>query len=333
MESLSLSKPALIAQQLRLGILNNRHSGGNRRNPDAFRKFQKAHPRIAHYEVRTPEEVTEALGELSRQDINVVAVNGGDGTVQAVLSALLQRNSFEEPPLVAPLCAGTTNMIAADVGLRGTPTKALARLLAWIRKGGDETAIAARPILRLQTASRAAPLFGMFFGAGLIYPAIQYSRQYLHPWGLHGAWGARLALLRFLAAMIRRDREIITPTRIEVSLDGQPPEKHECILLLVSTLERLLLGVHPYWGSETAPLRYTHIQAYPKRLMGALPSLLRGKQNKHMAPEHGYISHNVSEIRLDLKAGFTLDGEMFTPDEAREPLVLSKGGQIPFIRL
>lgn len=333
MGSLSLSKPALTARQLRLGILYNGHSGDNRKNPGAFSKFQQAHPQIAHHEVRTPEEVADALGEFARQGINVVAVNGGDGTVQAVLSALLQRNAFEALPLVAPLCAGTSNMTAADVGVRGTPTKALARLLAWIQKGGDETAIVTRPILRLQIAPEAAPLFGMFFGTGLIYPAIQYSRQHLHPLGLHGAWGERFALLRFLIAMIRRDEEIIAPTQIEVSLDGQPLEKQECIVLLVSTLERLLPGVRPYWGREPESLRYTCVQAYPKHLVRSLPSLLRGKQNKYMTPEHGYISRNVSEIRLDLKQGFTLDGEMFTPEEARGSLVLSEGGQVSFIHL
>lgn len=328
-----LSLSALPTQPLRLGILNNRHSGGNRKNPDAFREFQQAHPQIAHCDIRTPQEVAEALDEFAHQGINVVAVNGGDGTAQAVLSALLQRNSFERLPLVALLRAGTTNMIAADVGLRRTPTKALDQLLAWIRKGGDKSDILIRPILRLQIISRAEPLFGMFFGAGLIYPAILHSRQHLHPWGLSGAWGSRLALLYFLTAMLRRDRKIITSTRIEVSLDGQPLEKHKCAILLISTLEQLLLGMRPYWGAETAPLHYTSIQTNPKRLMRSLPLLLRGKRNKHMAPECGYISHNASEIHLALQGGFTLDGEMFMPEEARGPLTLSEGGQISFIRL
>ncbi len=328
----NLSLSALPTQPLRLGILNNRHSGGNRKNPDVFRKFQKAHPQIAYSDIRTPKEVADALDEFACQGINVVAVNGGDGTVQAVLSALLQGNTFEQIPLVAPLRAGTTNMIAADVGLRPAPTRALAQLLAWIRNGGNETEIVTRPILRLQVMPGAEPLFGMFFGTGLIYPAIQYSRQHLHPWGLSGAWGSRLALLYFLAAMLRQDKEIITSTRIEVSLDGQPPEKHECAILLISTLEQLLLGMRPYWGAETAPLHYTSIQAGPKRLVRSLPFLLRGKQGKHIAPEHGYISHNVSEIRLDLQEGFTLDGEMFMPGQARGPLILSEGGQISFIR-
>ena len=55
----------------------------------------------------------------------VLAINGGDGTVAAILGALLESKPFVTPPLIALLPGGTANMSAGDVGLRGSLNKAV----------------------------------------------------------------------------------------------------------------------------------------------------------------------------------------------------------------
>jgi hypothetical protein len=35
------------------------------------------------------------------------------------------------------------------------------------------------------------------------------------------------------------------------------PQTFDCEIVYVTTLERLVLGLRPYWGDEDAPLRYT----------------------------------------------------------------------------
>src|SRR3546814_1330268 len=74
------------------------------------------------------------LDSFAADGVDVVAVAGGDGTVQAVLTALYGRRPFRRPPLLAVLPRGTTNMTAADIGLPRRGDKdtlgSLARLLA-----------------------------------------------------------------------------------------------------------------------------------------------------------------------------------------------------------
>ena len=106
-----------------------------------------------------------------------------------------------------------------------------------------------------------------------------------------------------------------------------------CLVLLVSTLERLFLGLYPYWGDENGALHYTALGARPRYLLRTLPSILRGRRNRHTCPENGYFSHNASEIRLNLECGFTIDGQLYTPAHSREPTVLQSGTTAAFLRI
>jgi hypothetical protein len=144
---------------------------------------------------------------------------------------------------------------------------------------------------------------------------------------------AGLTLGRFLLAVVRRDKSLLSPTRATVRLDSEPPEQREFLLILVSTLERLFLGIRPYWSTETGPLYYTALGARPRHLLRALPALLRGQKGRFCAPEHGYFSRKVREVRLTLTGGFTLDGELYTLDNRVTHLTITEGGKVSFLKL
>ena len=60
----------------------------------------------------------------------MLAINGGDGTVQAVLTELFNGGHFGDiAPPVAVLPSGKTNLIALDLGAQGDPVEALERLI------------------------------------------------------------------------------------------------------------------------------------------------------------------------------------------------------------
>lgn len=324
---------ALGGRTLRVGVLNNPLSGGNRKGLGAVIKIQAEQPGVFHHEVQTPAEVTAALADLARKEVDVIAINGGDGTVQAVLTGLFQAQPFATPPLLAILSAGTTSMIAGDVGLRAGRIKALQRLFAWARNKERRMEIAQRPVLRMRLDTEREPLFGMFFGTGAVFQGIEFCHRRMHRLGLRGELGPGLTLARFLLALIRGNRNYVKSVPLGISCNGHPLQQRDFLLLLVSTLERLFLGLHPFWGSEIAPLHYTGVDAAPRRVFSALPALLRGRQGHHGTPENGYFSHNVDEVRLVLDSGFTLDGELFPPEGRPRAVVLSNGGTASFIRL
>lgn len=313
-----------------VGLLSNRQSGRNRRNFAKISKVLANYPDIMHCETATPAEILQALQHLAQRGVQVLGINGGDGTVQATLTALLQQPYFPVLPLLAILPSGTTNMTAGDVGLRGSPQGALAKLLAWSRQPQKPVHLIQRHVLQVQTSD--ACRFGMFFGAGAIIRGIELCHQQLYTWGLRNEWAPGLATLRILAAIARRDPAYIAPVPMDVSLDQQTlGPSQDYLAVLVSSLERLFLGLRPYWGHESGALFYTAIRAHPKRAMYALPPLFWGRPNRFGTPENGYHSHNLNYVQLKLDSRFTLDGELYSSPDGR--VQISPGERLSFIRL
>lgn len=318
---------------VRLGILSNDRSGGNRKDPDAVYRQVRDVSNAEYHRVRTPDEISAALKVLANNGTDIVVVNGGDGTIHATFNALFNDRPFDQPPPLALLCAGTTSMTAGDVGLRGKQSKAIQRLLRHTSKPDSSLDLRQRSIVRVRTPGIPEDQYGMFFGTAAIYQAITYCRAHLHSIGFKGEVGPGIALARFAIAMVRRDPRYVNPLTLEIDIDGNAKASRDYLLVMASTLQRLFLGIRPFWGKEPEPLQFTAIAAHPTRVIRSLPSLLRGKQKPWMDEDNGYISHNVTRISLDLDSGFTLDGELFTPDAKAGPTIISRGDPLKFIRV
>jgi diacylglycerol kinase (ATP) len=319
-------------KRVRLGVISNPLSGGNRRGLSAVRAALENCPQADHFEASTPSEVGSALAELARREVDVVTINGGDGTIHAVLTELFRRQVPGPFPVLAVLRSGTTSLIARDVGLIGSRQRALRRLLTWVNTGNGMPAIVQRPILKVEKVPHREPLYGMFFGMAGICQGIQYFHTHLNTRGLGGELAAGLTMMRFLLAAVRGHKRLF-PEPITVGLEGESPEKQDFLLILISTLERLFFGLRPYWGAEVAPLYYTALSARPQHLLRALPQLLRGRKSRFSTKKHGYTSLNIREARLALTGNFALDGELYSVDNRFEHVTVKEGGKALFLRL
>lgn len=324
-----------VNRAVRIGMLNNPLSGGNRNGLQKIRDAAAAaHPQVFQREVQTPTDVAETLADFAQKEVNILVVNGGDGTVQAALTALFHKNFFEIMPMLAVLrSAGTTSMIAGDIGLKGPRESALQRLFSWARTRDAPAAIMQRPVLRVQVPAKIEPVYGMFFGAAAIYQATHFCLQKIYARGVRGEMGAGVALARFLLAVVLRDRKVVSAVTITTRLNQESTQQQKYLLVFITTLQRLFLGLRPYWGAEIKPLHYTAVGASPRHFLRSLPSLMRGRRGRYIKPDNGYISHNVDEVQLTLNSGFNLDGELYTPDCRLGPVVISHGGQASFLQL
>jgi hypothetical protein len=224
-------------------------------------------------------------------------------------------------------------MIAGDIGLKGPRQSALQRLFSWARTGNGRAAIMQRPVLRVQVPAKTEPVYGMFFGAAAIYQATQFCLQKVFAKGVRGELGAGVALARFLLAVVLKDRNVVSSVPITTQLEQKSPQQQKYLLVLVTTLQRLFLGLRPYWGAEPKPLHYTAVGSRPRYFLRAIPSLMRGRPGRYVRPDNGYTSHNIDAVELTLKSGFNLDGELFIPDCSQGPVRVSYGGQASFLQL
>lgn len=314
-----------------IGMVTNPRSGGNKKGLGKIREFLARNPEIHHGEAVTPSEVHGVLADFASKGVNLLVVNGGDGTVQSVLTALYVRSLFPAPPLLALLQAGTTSMLSRDVGVPGTPVAALAKILSWKSSAGRSSpSVFERHVLKLSQADDSEPVCGMFFGAGAIPQGIDLCHTSMNPNGVRGELLPGLIIARFLLAALNGNETFAPSTHMEIRFDAASPQENSYLVAMISTLERLFLGLHPFWGTEAAPLHFTALKANPPYLLRNLPYLLRGRRTKTASPENGFFSHNVREITLDFKGKFTLDGEIF---EAKGPLIIEPAGPARFLKI
>lgn len=318
----------------RVGILINPKSGTNRQGLEALLRVLDQHKTTIYQYVVNPASVAGALAAMAAQDVDALGVCGGDGTVQAVLTALLHNGPFAVLPPLALLAGGTTNMTAADVGIGGKPAAALQRLLAWTEGRGSGGQLVRRPVLRVDGGLGSAPRFGMFFstaGIAQVTRVRHVTRRRARSKLMRGALGTTVTVGRYLLGLALR-RRVVEPTPIAVRIDNQSYGTRDYLALFITTLARLNPGIRPYWGKEHGPLKYTAVADRPHGLLRAVPSFLSGRPGRHVTSESGYTSKNIHEAVLEMKAACALDGQILM---SAPPHVIrvTYGGEVDFVRV
>ena len=324
---------------MRLGLLSNCHAGLSRASPTALKQTLEDAPEVVHVTTRSSADVPEALACLARRGVTLLAVDGGDGTLQRVLTEVLAGSIFESLPAIAPLPGGRTNMSATDIGSTAPPAAGLVALIRALRANTLERRVVKRPVLRVAFGLGTSPQYGMFFGAGVIQRALAFKHRLYPKRRLQGLFGAGLflggALLRVASGSLTG---IFAPDDIGLAFNhtgmATPTDRLETEpfqLVMATTLKRLFLHLCPFWGTENAPLRFTAIAANAARSPVAVWKVLRGLSPPPFALDSGYCSHNVERLTLQMDCGFTIDGELFEPQPGRT-LYLEADHRLRFIR-
>jgi diacylglycerol kinase (ATP) len=318
---------------VRIGVISNPLSQRNKRGMARVDTLLAQHPEILHRRLDRFEDLGTAVSEFVVADLDVIAVNGGDGTVQATLTELFKATEADKLPTLAILSGGMTNMIAADCGLTGSAVSGLKHLIKIASNDTLSKHVVSRQIIRLEWGAGSGPIFGMFFGAAGIYRAIQICRDKVHSLGFESSAAVGLTLAGVLLRWLlpgRHASEVFQGDDVSVVLDDDAPVTRSYFLLIVTTLDRLILRSRPYWGQQQGGLRFTGVTFPPARLIRSILSLLYGGDQRKLPPD-SYFSHSADKIRLDLTGTFTLDGEMYQPLPGR-PVELSSAGSIDLVK-
>jgi len=318
---------------LRCGLINNPLSGQNARRGllGRVRTLLTAHPTVASFEAHTVDDMHHAVEELLRSETEVIVVNGGDGTVQAVLTALLGGPTPAALPLLAVLPGGSTNTTARNVGYGRRPLRALQRLLEEAAHGRLVGTVDKRPVVRVD--AEGITRYAMLFGAGAVYHGIDFFRREVESRGLHGQVGVGIAVGTFFGHVVSgRGGRLFPPLRAEIRIDGEVVDGGPYFGILTSTMDRQVLGISPYWGIGPGSLRFSSLSYAPRGLPRAIVPALRGRPSVHLHPDRGYRSANADQIELTFDSGYTLDGELFALSGAATQLMLSARQHAYFLR-
>ncbi|MEM6909368.1 MAG: acylglycerol kinase family protein [Pseudomonadota bacterium] len=273
-----------------------------------------------------------ALADFAARGIDLLVINGGDGTVRDVLTcghAVFGDNW----PVLAVLPKGKTNALALDLGIPSEWT--LQHAIAAYEKGVR----ARRQPLRVTALSSSAdentigPVHGFILGAGAFTTATR-AGQTAHRLGAFNGVAVATTALWALAQSLFGTRQ--NPWRkgdrmqIRLGRQGAPmahsgqgdPQWRQ--VLFASTLERLPAGINPF-GLLRQGLRMIAVDQISRRTTALVPAVLTGHLTRGLR-ERGIHQLAATQFTLELSDHFILDGEAFAPGEYR----IEQGAELVF---
>ncbi|NNM78308.1 diacylglycerol kinase [Sphingomonas sp. ID1715] len=314
-----------------VALLSNPHSTGNRALLPRIRAYCARNPDVFHYEVERVDQIPDAMKTIARVQPKVIVINGGDGSVQAALTELHGGRYFgEAPPPVAVLPNGKTNLIALDLGARGDPIDALENIVG-LAQSDLAAHIVQRELIALSEGD-SKPVLGMFLGGAGLADSILYCRHKIYPLGLPNGLSHVLTALAVIVTAVLGIRAAFLPPRpseVRVSLKRGGQITGRFTLLIVTTLEKLLLGSKA--EGSAGHLKLMAVEQGSGTLLRAVLASIRGRLGR--AQMRGVHIEQGDEIEIEgERSNVILDGELFQARTGK-PIVLRTTPPVPFLKL
>lgn len=322
-------KERVQAGTAKVGLLLNPLSGRIRKRGHAIHDLIAAIPNASCREITHANGIQTEVQAFVQEDVDLLVIIGGDGTVQGVLCELFLLCSPEKLPVLALVPGGTTNMTGLDLDYQSEPEVVLAQLARCLQKQMRLSFLERHAVCIEQNGVPA--VYGMFFAVGIIAHAVIFSRGSIKKIGMTGEIYSGLIMVGYVIGLILGRRSgPWAPVRMRVSgADGKIYDS-TCLFLFASTLNRLLLGMQPYWGHEPEPLHVTFVRQQRKRFWNALWLLLHGRGDV-LKERDGYHSYNTRTLELLIDDDYIIDGEFHHAASKNGPLRLSSAGPLTFL--
>ena len=288
----------------KIGIIYNPLAGSNKKH---------ASRRLAHLknilgnrgilrETRSMQELDEVAKEFHEQNVDILAISGGDGTNHKVLTAFYKIYENKTLPMLALLRGGTMNLLECSLGMRGNPEARLTKLIKATDNGKY-------PVIS-HTLLCVNGKFGYIFGNGLI---ANFMEEYYGT----GKPCLRQAVATFAKAFWtalagkKAEQGLFAPIYAHVQVgDSMLPQK-DFTALMAATEKECGLGFKPFYRArqEQGKFHFLALNLEPKEMLRNLPRFRTGKQ---IASDSFYTDVVTNSVQIETfkPYHYTIDGEM-----------------------
>jgi len=313
----------------RIGMVRNPRSHRNARGKAARNAaLDELGSDIEIAEPATRDEIDAVLARFAQRGIDLLIVDGGDGTVRDVLSRGLAVFGDAWPRLMV-LPKGKTNALAVDLGMHGICTL-------------DEAVVALpsahtlerRPLLIERQDAPAPPVMGFIMGAGIYTLAIE-AGQVAHRYGAFQSFAvgvtAFAGIMQGLVGFGRTRWREPVPISLFIGADEHElpnaldPEGGLRFAAGFSTLRTFPLGMKPFAEVDGA-VRFLVYDRPLRRAMALAPAVLMGLDRPFLA-RLGIHRGGSEQVTVDLGCPFIVDGEAFPSGRYR----IAAGPSLQFI--
>jgi diacylglycerol kinase family enzyme len=296
-----------------IGIVNNPLSRRNRRHPGIAQRLRALLRGDGELlDASTPEELSRALESFRAARIDVLGINGGDGTAHYVLTALARAWGGEPLPRIALLRGGAMNTVAHGNGVHGGPERIVREVLAR-RRHGEPLRTVERDLLRVR-ADGGEPRYGFIFGTGSVVTFLEayYGTGHPSPGTAALLVGRALASAlvngRFAASLARRER-------LRVETDGEEWPAGSFLAVAAATTADIGFGFRAFPRFDEQP-GFFHAVG----VTGSLPALaLSVPRIRRGAPWRRRVAQDEVARTLQVEGDrprFTIDGDLYSAERA-----------------
>lgn len=239
-----------------------------------------------------PSQVEAAL---NRADL--IVIEGGDGTVQCVMSEFMRQiGSDQDIPDFAIASGGMTNQVAKLIGMRHVGRSGLKDI-------HDDPDMSETRMLHL-SAPDIPDQYGFLFSTGALPMVTDYAKSELHSRGIGGS----AAVVGGIVKAVTSERDSVMPaTECVLKLPTQTLSGPH-LGTIATTLDSITLGLDPFWGTGDDPIRLTYIDGAYRGLYRHIAGVWAGQKSKDRRPD-GFHSWNVDRADFDYAGPVMLDGE------------------------
>ena len=304
-----------------IGIITNPHSKLNKRNPQTpqlLGYILGEHGRLA---------VTQSLQDLSRvavkfrdSNIEILAINGGDGTISKTLTAFLEAYGSKPLPKIALLRGGTMNVLANNLGISGTPPRILFRLCE--AYAGD-TPLQSQTLTSLNVEGAC----GFLYADGVAYNVLdEFYQNKTGPIG--AAW---LIVKLAISALLKGQMfyRLIQPQKLKLKSDDREVE-HSSLCIMAASIEKMPYGIKLFPSARQNPMafQYFSVRCAAEKLISKIASIALLNKPKDYESKLGGTSTSLS-IKATPGYTYSLDGELFQSTSVS--VTIKTGPKIEFI--
>ncbi len=306
-----------------IGIIHNPFAKGNLKRPyiaNQLRKILGSHGEV--YETKNIDMLPEVAEEFLKDEIEILAVNGGDGTVGLALTAFVHVYGNRPLPMLLSLRGGTMNTMSNSLGLKGK-TKPILRRAVDIYRRGEKFETMSQHLVRVND------MYGTLTGGGL---ASNFLDAYYSGSGTGPAEAAKVVTKTIASTMARTQysKKLFAPTRAKIIVDGELVPLNDFTVILGCSVVEIGLGFKPTPRAydDMGKFHFIATSVKPIKVIPKIPTLYRGKDlirpDVFSKPAKKVIIEPESSLR------YMIDGELYDYDK---PLELETGPTIQVIKI
>ena len=256
----------------------------------------------------TPEELDRAVERFRAAGVDLVGVNGGDGTGHFVLTALARAYGPAPLPRLLLLRGGAMNTVAHGHGIKGGPERILRDVLLKVRHGFP-LRTTPRDLLRI-SADGGAPRYGFIFGTGSI--VVAFLDAYSGTGRPAPATAAALVVRGGASAMVGGPfaAALTQRARLRVTTDGDEWEDGSYLAVAAASTPDAGFGFRAFQrcGEQPGFFHAVGVTGTVGQVARSLPRLRRG------APWRRRVAQDEVARVLELEGDaprFTVDGDLY----------------------